>query len=158
MRLLKLLALLVVLTAAAAAVAYAADPGRNLQVILRPASGAPQGGFGLLDFRQPKNRAKIVHLDVRVWDVLPGRAYRLERATDPNVDDTCTGTNWLTLGRGLVPAAIRTTRNGNGRAKLFRDLSVVPTGTEMDIHFRVIDAATSAVVLQSFCYQFTVRQ
>jgi hypothetical protein len=34
----------------------------------------------------------------------------------------------------------------------------VPTGTQSDIHFRVIDDATSAVVLESGCYQFTVSQ
>jgi hypothetical protein len=29
---------------------------------------------------------------------------------------------------------------------------------EFDIHFRVIDAVTSAVALESACYQFTVSQ
>ena len=47
---------------------------------------------------------------------------------------------------------------GLGRADLFRDLVAVPLGTEFDIHFRVIDAATSAVVLQSGCYQFVVSR
>jgi hypothetical protein len=37
-------------------------------------------------------------------------------------------------------------------------LAAVALGTEFDIHFRVIDAVTSAVVLQSACYQFTVTQ
>jgi hypothetical protein len=34
----------------------------------------------------------------------------------------------------------------------------VPTGTLFDIQFRVIDAATSAVVLRSACQRFTVSQ
>jgi len=29
---------------------------------------------------------------------------------------------------------------------------------EFDIHFRIVDTATSTVVLQSACYQFTVSQ
>jgi hypothetical protein len=39
---------------------------------------------------------------------------------------------------------------------LFRDLAAAPTGSQFDIHFRVIDAVTSAPVLQSSCYRFTV--
>jgi hypothetical protein len=34
----------------------------------------------------------------------------------------------------------------------------VPTGAQFDIQFRVIDAATSAVVLDSACSQYTVSQ
>ncbi len=51
-----------------------------------------------------------------------------------------------------------TNEMGTGRANLFRDLAAVPLGMQLDIHFRVFDAATTAVVLQSACYQFTVRQ
>ncbi len=164
MRLLKLFALFATLTAAAAAAAQA-DPGPpwgpetpnfNLEVVLRPAAGGPDNGFGLVKFRQPNDANKIVLLDVWVRDLLPNHGYRLQRAVDTNVDDQCTGTNWLTLGQGLAPAAIATDDRGTGRAALFRDLAAVPTGVEFDIHFRVIDEATSAVVLASGCYQFTV--
>lgn len=157
MRLLKLFALLATLTATAAAAAQA-DPGRNVQAVLRPAAAGPEKGFGLVKFRQPKDADKIVYLDVWVRDLLPNHSYRLQRAVDANVDDDCTGTNWLTLGKGLVPEAITTNDRGTGRAELFRDLAAVPTGMEFDIHFRVIDDVTSAVVLQSACYQFTVSQ
>jgi hypothetical protein len=156
MRLLKLLTLFAALTAVAAAVAQA-DPGRNLEAILRPAAGA-ESGFGLVKFRQPKDEDKIVYLDVRVRDLEPNHSYSLQRATDTNVDDVCTGTNWLTLGQGLVPKAIETNDRGTGRAELSRDLFAISLGTEFDIHFRVIDSATMAVVLQSGCYQFTVSQ
>jgi hypothetical protein len=74
------------------------------------------------------------------------------------VNDECTGTNWLTLGRGLDPQAIMTDEKGTGRADLFRDLSSILLGTEFDIQFRVIDAMTSTVVLESGCYQYTVSQ
>jgi hypothetical protein len=166
MHLLKLVALVATLTAAAAAAAQA-DPGPpwgretphfNVQVVLRPAAAGPDKGFGLVKFRQPNDGSKIVLLDVWVRDLLPNHSYRLQRAVDMNVDDDCTGTNWLTLGKGLDPEAIATNDKGTGRAALFRDLSAVPTGTEFDIHFRVIDAVTSAVVLESGCYQFTVSQ
>jgi hypothetical protein len=157
MRLLKVFVLLATVTATVAATALA-DPGRNVQAQLRPAAGGPEGAFGLVEFRQPKDENKIVLLGVWVRDLLPNHSYRLQRATDMTGDDLCTGTNWLTLGKGLVPEAIATDDRGTGRAELFRDLATVPTGTQFDIHFRVIDAITSAVVLESACYQFINSQ
>jgi hypothetical protein len=135
-----------------------ASPNANLEVILRPVAGAPHGGFGLVKFRQPKDAEKIVYLDVWVRDLAANHSYNLQRATDTIVNDECTGTNWLTLGRGLDPQAITTDEKGTGRADLFRNLSTIPLGMEFDIHFRVIDAATLAVVLESACYQYTVSQ
>jgi hypothetical protein len=135
-----------------------ATPSFNLEVILRPVAGVPDNGFGLVTFRQPKDADKIVYLGVWVRDLTPNHSYSLQRATDSIVDDDCTGTNWLTLGQGLVPEEIATDERGTGRADLFRDLATVPLGTQFDIQFRVIDAVTSAVVLESACYQFTVSQ
>ena len=166
MRLVRLLAL-ATLTAVAAAPAARSDVGHrwgpetpnfNLQVVLRPAAGGPDGAFGLVRFRQPNDGSKVVLLDVWTRDLAPSHSYFLQRATDPNVNDDCTGTNWLTLGQGLVPAAITTDAAGTGRAALFRDLAAIPIGTEFDIRFRVIDAVSSGVVLESSCYQFTVSQ
>ena len=160
-------AALVALTAVAAAATTAdavgppwgpATPDFNLEVILRPVAAESDNGFGLVKFRQPKDADKIVYLDVWVRDLAANRSYNLQRATDTNVNDACTGTNWLTLGQGLVPQAITTDETGTGRADLFRNLSTIPLGTEFDIHFRVIDAVTSAVVLESACYQYTVSQ
>ena len=134
-----------------------ATPNFNLEAQLRPvASGSD--GFGLVKFRQPKDADKIVFLDVWVRDLAPSASYLLQRATDSNVNDDCTGTNWLTLGRGLVPQAITTDDRGTGRADLFRNLAAIPLATQFDIQFRVIDAVNSAVVLESACYQFTVSQ
>jgi hypothetical protein len=135
-----------------------ATPNFNLEVILRPVAGAPDGGFGLVKFRQPKDGDKIVNLDVWVRDLAATHSYSLQRAIDTNVNDECTGTSWLTLGQGLVPQAITTDETGTGRADLFRNLSAIALGTEFDIQFRVIDAANSAVVLESACYQYTVSQ
>jgi hypothetical protein len=166
MRLLKLVALATLTAAAAAPVARSDDarpwgpetPNFNLQVVLRPAAGGPDDAFGLVKFRQPNDASKIVLLDVWARDLVPSRSYYLQRATDSNVNDDCTGTNWLTLGQGLVPLAITTDDSGTGRAALFRDLAVLPIGARFDIRFRVIDAVSSAVVLESGCYQFTVSQ
>jgi len=137
-----------------------ATPNFNLEVILQPVAGGPDNGFGLVKFRQPKDADKIVYLGVWVRDLAPNHGYYLQRATDSNVNDDCIGTNWLTLGQGLVlpPQAITADERGTGRADLFRDLATVPLGTQFDIHFRVIDAVTSAAVLESACYQFTVSQ
>jgi hypothetical protein len=126
-------------------------PEFNLNVALRGE------GRGFIRFRQPDDGAKIVYLRVRVRHLGPNTDYLLQRAVDTSVDDECTSTDWLTLGRGLVPQAITTNRHGKGRARLFRDLSAVPDGSQFDIHFRVINAASSAVVLESGCYQFAVN-
>src|SRR5213596_660905 len=164
MRVLKLLALLAALTSAAAAAAQAdvgppwgpETPHFNLQAILRPAAGGPDDGFGLVKFRQPNDADKIVYLDVSVRDLAPNTSYLLQRAVDTNVDDDCASTGWLTLGKGLQPQAITTDASGTRREQLFRNLAAFPVGSGFDIHFRVIDAATGAVVLKSDCYQFTI--
>ena len=125
-------------------------PNFNLQVVLRGQ------GFGLVKFRQPNDAQQIIYLDTWVRDLAPDSEYLLQRAVDVTIDDLCTGTAWLTLGRGADPQSIGTDAGGAGRAELFRDLSAVPLGAEFDIHFRVIDAVTQAVVLESGCYQFRV--
>jgi hypothetical protein len=93
-----------------------------------------------------------------VRDLAPNRNYRLERAADTTVDDSCTSTAWLTLGSGTVPQAITTDDRGTGRAEPFRDPGALALGTRFDIQFRVIDAATSAVGVTSASYQYTVSQ
>jgi hypothetical protein len=133
-------------------------PNFNLEVVLRPASGAPDGGFGLVRFRQPNDAQKIVYLDTWVRGLLPDSGYRLQRAVDTNVNDDCTGTSWLTLGLGTAPQSIMTDDQGTGRESLWRDLSALAIGAQFDIHFRVLDAVTQAVVLESACYQYTVSQ
>ena len=160
MRLLRLSAALAAVSAMAlvAPVAARADSGANLEVILRPVAGTPDGGFGLVKFRQPKDADKIVYLDVWVRDLAPNHSYYLQRATDLTVNDNCSGTNWLTLGQGSVVQAITTGETGTGRASLFRNLAAIPVGTRFDIHFRIVDVATTAMALESACYQFTVTQ
>jgi hypothetical protein len=158
MRLLKLLALLAALTLTVAATqAATADPTPpyNFDAVLEPASGGP--GSGEVKFRQPADEGEVVYLNAHVWGLLPDSSYRLQRATDLLVDDDCTGTNWLTLGRdNFTPQAIETNPSGNGRARLSRELVGVPRGRQFDIYFRVLDAADE-IVLVSPCYQFTVR-
>lgn len=130
-----------------------ASPPFNLEVILRGDNGA----FGHVKFRQNNDAEKIVALDTWVRDLAPSHEYKLQRAVDTNIDDICTSTAWLTLGEGLTPQSIYTDNTGTGRASLWRNLSAFSSGATFDIHFRVIDAATSAEVLSSDCYQFVVR-
>ena len=125
-------------------------PNFNLEVILRGQ------GFGHVKFRQPNDADAIIYLDTWVRDLAPNTSYLLQRAVDTTVDDNCTSTAWLTLGKGLDPQTIDTDDRGTGRAELFRSVAAFPPGSTFDIHFRVIDATTSAVVLQSECYQFTI--
>jgi hypothetical protein len=135
-----------------------ATPNFNLEAVLRPVTGGPDNGFGLVKFRQPKDSDTIAYLGVWVRDLAPNHDYSLQRATDSIANDDCVGANWLTLGQGLAPKAITTDGRGTGRADLFRNLAGIPLGTEFDIRFRVIDTTTLAVVLASACYQFTVSQ
>ena len=127
-------------------------PSFNLEVILRGE------GFGLVKFREPNDDTFIIYLDVWLRALEPNTSYLLQRAVDPIVDDNCTSTAWLTLGKGLQPQSITTDENGTGREKLFRSVAALPPGAEFDIHFRVIEESTSAVVLTSQCYQFTITQ
>ena len=110
--------------------------------MLRPVSGEPAHAFGVVIFRQPHNAKKVVFLDVWTLGLAPNHSYSLQRATDTTVDDTCSGTNWLTLGRGLDAQAIETSELGFGRAHLFRDRVNVPDGMRFDIQFRVLDSVT----------------
>lgn len=128
-------------------------PKFNLEVILR----GEDNRFGLIKFRQDNDAAKIITLDVWVRDLEPNHTYFLQRAVDTQLDGNCTSTDWLTLGSGLDPQSIQTNAAGTGRASLFRNVSAFPSGSTFDIHFQVIDAATSVVVLSSDCYQFTIR-
>ena len=129
-----------------------ATPPFNLEVVLRDVNGGP--GFGLVKFRQPKDEELVIYLDAWLRDVSPDTAYLLQRAVDTVVDGNCTSTSWLTLGKGLTPAAIVTDARGTGRAELFRALPDNLEGTAFDIYFRVIESETSAVVLQSGCYEY----
>jgi len=131
----------------------AATPNFNLEVILRGEGGS----FGHVKFRQDVDPSKIIVLDTWVRDLLPNHDYRLQRAVDTNLDGNCTGTAWLTLGKGLTPQAISTDADGTAKVELWRDVSSVASGSTFDIHFRIIDAANLAVVLSSDCYQYTVR-
>jgi len=130
----------------------AAQPPFNLEAILRG------DGFGLVKFRQEKDpTANIVNLDVWVRDLAPNSSYNLQRAVDTILDGACTGSNWLTLGQGPTVHPIVTDDSGTGRADLWRDLSAFAAGTAFDIHFRVVEAGTTNIVLQSDCYRFVVR-
>lgn len=130
------------------------SPNFNLEVVLR----GSDRGFGLVKFRQPNDASLIVYLDTWLRDLAPLTSYVLQRATDATIDGVCTGTNWLTLGKGSTPQAITTDDKGTGREELFRNLSAFPVGSTFDIHFRVLEQSTSTVVLTSGCYQFTISQ
>jgi hypothetical protein len=129
-----------------------ATPPFNLEAVLRDVNGGP--GFGLVKFRQPDDDDLIVYLDTWVRKLSPNTAYLLQRAVDTQVDGNCTSTAWLTLGKGLTPEQIVTGDRGTARAELFRVLPDSTEGTRFDIHFRVIESSTSAVVLESGCYEF----
>jgi hypothetical protein len=131
-------------------------PPFNVEVILRDVSEG--SGFGHVKFRQPNDSDKIIYLQTWVRGLVPSHAYQLQRAVDTTLDGMCTSAAWLTLGQGLTPQTITTDEGGSGRELLFRDVSVLRTGTQFDIHFRLVDAGTGVPVLASGCYRFTVTQ
>jgi len=139
----------------ATSIATANNPTFNLEVILR----GEDGRFGHVKFRQDVDPSKIIVLDTWVRDLEPNHRYLLQRAVDAAnvVDGNCTSTSWFTLGKGLTPQSILTDDNGRGDEELWRDVSAVASGTAFDIHFRIVDATTMAVVLNSDCYQYIVR-
>ena len=127
-------------------------PPFNLEVVLRG------DGFGLVKFRQPNDNALIINLYTWVRGLEANTAYVLQRAADTNLDGICSSTSWLTLGRGLVPQTITTDARGTGRESLFRSVAALGVGATFDITFRVVNVATSAVVLTSDCYRYTISQ
>ena len=139
----------------ATTIGTANNPTFNLEVILR----GEGGGLGHVKFRQDVDPSKIIILDTWVRDLESNHQYLLQRAVDAAnvVDGDCTSTSWLTLGKGLTPQSILTDDNGKGSEELWRDVSAVASGTAFDIHFRILDATTMAVVLTSDCYQYVVR-
>lgn len=114
---------------------------------------------GHIKFRQDPDPAKIITLGTKINHLDPNHEYLLQRAVDPInvVDGNCTSTSWLTLGKGLTPQSILTNDHGKGNEDLWRDVTMIPSGSTFDIHFQVIDAVTLAVVLTSDCYQYKVR-
>jgi hypothetical protein len=124
-----------------------ATPPFNLEIILR----GDGKRFGHVKFRQDNDIEKIIDLGVWVRHLAPNHTYLLQRAVDAIniVDGNCTSTSWLTLGKGLTPQAIITDEKGTGREDLWRSVAALPTGSKFDIHFRVVDAITKAVVLTS---------
>ena len=139
----------------ATTIGTANNPTFNLEVILR----GEDDRLGHVKFRQDVDPSKIITLDTWVRDLEPNHQYLLQRAVDPAnvVDGDCTSTSWLTLGKGLTPQSILTDDSGNGSEELWRDISMLASGTSFDIHFRIVDATTMAVVLNSDCYQYVVR-
>ncbi len=114
---------------------------------------------GHLKFRQDPNPEKIIDLDIKVHHLLPNHEYLLQRAVDAAnvVDGNCTSTTWLTLGKGLTPQSILTDGEGKGQENLWRNITMIPSGSKFDIHFQVIDKVTNAVIISSDCYQYQVR-
>jgi hypothetical protein len=131
-------------------------PNYQLEILLRPAGS--WDGFGHVKFRQSGND-DVQRIDLGVWvrDLAPNTEYLLQRATDMNLNGSCTGVNWLTLGKGPVPQSITTDDKGTGREDLFRILTN-PAGTTFDIYFRIVrQDAPTVPVLTSECYQFSVK-
>ena len=100
-------------------------PNFNLEVILRG------DGFGHVKFRQPNDAQAIIYLDPWVRGLAPNTEYVLQRAVDAVVDDVCTSTAWLTLGRGLEPQSILTDAGGNRPGRALPRRLRVPAGNRV---------------------------
>lgn len=124
----------------------------NLDVILKGTQGS-----GSIKFRQNSDTARLITLDTDVLGLIPNHEYKLQRAVDTNIDGNCTGTAWLTLGKGLQAQSIFTDGFGTDTEHLWRSIAALAPGSMFDIHFQIIDVLTMEVVLTSDCYQYTVR-
>ena len=128
------------------------SPPFNLEAVLR----GENGGFGLVKFRQPNDGEAIIYLDTWVRGLEPNTSYVLQRAVDTNLDGECTGTGWLTLGKGLTPQTLTTDDRGTAREELWRSVAALPVGAAFDIAFRIVNVETGAVVLTSSCYRYVI--
>lgn len=127
-------------------------PPMNLNVRLRGSHDAE----GSIRFRQPNDGVMTLFLHTRVEGLAPNHDYYLQRAALA-LGSGCVDGGWLTLGLGTVVTPIHTNDEGEGRADLFRTLPASLAGAAFDIHFRIIDAASAAEVLQSGCLRYTVN-
>ena len=135
---------------------YPLNPLYDLDVRLQ--SEGKNVGAGFIKYRQNPDAARVITLDTWVKNLLPNHSYILQRAVNPIADITgCSSTAWLTLGEGLTPKSIVTNRNGEGSAKLWRDITAIAPGTAFHIRFRILDEATMEPVLSSDCYDYTAR-
>lgn len=135
---------------------YPLNPLYDLDVPLRAIG--KDAGAGFMKFRQNPDTARVITLDTWVTKLKPNHSYLLQRAVNPISDASgCSSNVWLTLGEGLQPKAIVTNTHGDGNAKLWRDITGIPRGAAFHIHFQILDAETSAPVLTSDCYDYTVR-
>jgi hypothetical protein len=111
---------------------------------------------GLILFRQPDDGATTIFLETYLARLKPNHDYYLERAAQ-TLGLGCADAGWLRLGLGTVVTPIHTNWRGFGAATLNRTLPAALVGVSFDIHFRVLDSETGAVVLESKCRQYTVR-
>lgn len=133
------------------------DSGFNLNVVLKGDPKLTPLGVGYMEFRQDPDTARVIDLNTWVYRLQPNHSYLLQRAVDPIANAGCLSTAWLTLGLGLQPQEIQTNSKGDGHADLWRNISSVARGTQFHIHFQIVDAVTLVPVLNSDCYDYTVR-
>lgn len=129
-----------------------ATPPFDINVLLR----AGERVEGLILFRQPDDGVPTIFLETYLAHLKPNHDYYLERAAQ-TLGLGCIDSGWLRLGLGTVVTPIHTNWRGFGAATLNRTLPATLLGLSFDIHFRVLDAETGVVVLESTCRQFTAR-
>jgi hypothetical protein len=121
----------------------------NLDVILL----GPGKGFGYIKFRQHKNETQMIYLDTWVVGLQPNTSYQLQRAVDTDLDASCTGTSWLTLGKGLVPQSIVT---NNWVLELQNCFAVWQQFSRLYVRYSFkTKENTEAVLHSSSCYGYT---
>jgi hypothetical protein len=132
------------------------SPNRSQQVMLHGS------GWGRVQFRQPEDGEARIFFITWLRELKTNTTYLLQQAIDPIVDGVCTvGTTnpaeWLTIGVGTKPFTITTDERGSFHAPLSRTLPRRLVGTTFDIHLRIIEEASKAVVQKSGCFQFQVN-
>jgi hypothetical protein len=132
------------------------SPNRSQQFLLHGS------GWGRVQFRQPEDGEAKLFFVTWLRELEPNASYLLQQAIDPVVDGVCTGgtanpAEWLTIGVGTKPFTITTDERGSFHAPLYRTLPRRLVGTSFDIHLRIIEEATEAVVQKSGCFQFKVN-
>lgn len=132
------------------------SPNRSQQIMLHGS------GWGRAQFRQPEDGTARIIFVTWLRDLRPFTTYLLQQALDPVVDGVCTGgttdpAEWVTVGAGTKPFTIMTDERGSFHAPLYRDLPRRLVGTAFDIHLRIVEKATGAVVQESDCFHFEVN-
>jgi len=140
------------LVAGPASLAFA-EPGTQSALAVFQGQGQGSGHVSVEPTAQNPGSVNN-QVTVSVDGMTPNATFRVQRAIDHHPDGVCTGVSSPPPEGWVTDATITTSQGGAGAVHYAVHKADVPSGTQIDIIFRVIDNGTE---LRSHCMTFTVK-